>query len=89
MVVTGWKNVTLRYLLVASYSCGMSVYPVICAGFAMIKSVPLLFDLVDQCRFGEREVDVRGPRLTISAHKEETNASEGRSAAHNLMRLYD
>ena len=62
---------------------GISVYPVR-AGFAMIESVQLLFGLVDQCRFGEREVDVRGPRLKISAHKEETNASEGKNAAHDL-----
>ena len=43
----------------------------------------------DQCRVGEGGHDVRGPRVKISAHKEETNASEGGTAAHDLMRLYD
>ena len=55
----------------------------------MIESVQLLCHSMDQCSVGEGGHDVRGPRVKISAHKEETNASEGGTAAHDLMRLYD
>ena len=55
----------------------------------MIESVRLLCHLMDQCSVGEREHDVRGPHQKMNAHKDKTNASEGRNVAHDLQRLYD